>query len=92
MSKVQPLADRIVAEPMEASEKTESGFYLPQDAQEKPQMAKVVEVGKDVQEIKKDDTVIHPKFGTTEVTVDGNEYMIMKEEDVLGVVKQLRTF
>jgi len=87
MSKIQPLADRIVAEAVEASEKTESGFYLPQDAKEKPQMATVVAVGKDVSEVKKGDTIIHPKYGTTEVKIDGSDYMIMKEEDVLGVIK-----
>lgn len=87
MAKIQPLADRVVAQAVEASDKTESGFYLPQDAKEKPQMATVVEVGKDVSEIKKDDTIIYPKYGTTEVTVDGTEYMVLKEEDVLGVVK-----
>ena len=87
MSKIQPLGDRIVVQAVEASDKTESGFYLPQDAQEKPQMAKVVEVGKDAAEVKKDDTIVYPKFGTTEVTVDGNEYMIIKEEDVLAIVK-----
>lgn len=87
MGKIQPLADRIVAEPLEASEKTESGFYLPQDAKEKPQLAKVKEVGKDVKEVKKGDTIVYPKFGTTEVKIDNDEYMILKEEDVLGVVK-----
>ncbi|MEX0749044.1 MAG: co-chaperone GroES [Candidatus Saccharimonadales bacterium] len=87
MSKIQPLADRIVAEPIQASDKTESGFYLPQDAKEKPQLAKVVAVGKDVSEVKKGDTIIYPKFGTTEIKVESNEYMILKEEDVLGIVK-----
>lgn len=87
MGKIQPLADRVVAEPMEASDKTESGFYLPQDAKEKPQMAKVVAVGKDVSEVKKDDTIVYPKYGTTEVNIDGAEYMILKEEDILGVIK-----
>lgn len=87
MAKIQPLADRVVAQAVEASDKTESGFYLPQDAKEKPQMATVVEVGKDVSEIKKDDTIVYPKYGTTEVTVDGTEYMVLKEEDVLGIVK-----
>ncbi|MEX0919929.1 MAG: co-chaperone GroES, partial [Candidatus Saccharimonadales bacterium] len=75
MGKIQPLADRIVAQALEASDKTDSGFYLPQDAKEKPQMAKVVEVGKDVEEVKKGDTIIYPKFGTTEVKIDGEEYL-----------------
>ncbi len=87
MAKVQPLADRIVAQAEEASDKTASGFYLPEDAKEKPQMAKVIDVGKDVAEVKKDDTIVYPKYGTTEVTIEGEEYMILKEEDVLGVIK-----
>ncbi len=88
MSKIQPLADRIVAEAVEASEKTDSGFYLPQDAKEKPQMAKVVAVGKDVTEVKKGDTIIYPKFGTTDIKIDNDELMILKEEDVLGIIKK----
>ncbi len=87
MGKIQPLADRIVAQALEADDKTKSGFYLPQDAKEKPQMAKVVSVGKDVEEVKKGDTIIHPQFGNTEVKMDGEEYMILKEEDVLAIVK-----
>lgn len=87
MSKIQPLADRIVAQAVEASDKTASGFYLPQDAKEKPQMAKVVAVGKDVKEVKKGDTIVYPKYGTTEIKVDADEYILLKEEDVLGVIK-----
>lgn len=87
MTKLQPLADRIVAEPMEASDKTASGLYLPTDAKEKPQMAKVVAVGKDVKEIKTGDVVLHGQYSTNEVKVDGKELLVIKEEDVLAVVK-----
>ena len=87
MSSIQPLADRIVAEAMEASAKTASGLYLPADAKEKPQMAKVIAVGKDVKEVKKGDVVLHGQYSSNEVKVEGKEYVILKEEDVLAVVK-----
>lgn len=87
MSKIHPLADRVVAEPLEASEKTSSGLYLPSDAKEKPQMAKVIAAGKDVKEVETGDTVIHSKYSSNEVKVDGVEYIILKEEDILAVVK-----
>lgn len=87
MSNLQPLADRIVAEALEASGKTASGLYLPADAKEKPQMAKVVAVGKDVKEVKKGDTVLHGQYSSNEVKVDGKDYVVLKEEDVLAVVK-----
>jgi chaperonin GroES len=87
MSSIQPLADRIVAEPQEASERTSAGLYLPSDAKEKPQSAKVVAVGKDVKEIKKGDVILHTSFGGEKVKVDDKEYVIIKEEDVLGIVK-----
>lgn len=87
MSNIQPLADRLVATPQEASQKTSSGLYLPSDAKEKPQMAKVVAVGKDVKEVKKGDVIIHSSFGGDKVKVDGTEYIILKEEDVLGTLK-----
>lgn len=86
MSKIQPLADRLVARPQEASQKTSSGIYLPSDAKEKPQMATVEAVGKDVKEIKKGDVVIHSSFGGDKVKVDGQEYIILKAEDVLAIL------
>ncbi len=87
MAKVQPLADRVVAEPMEANEKTPAGILLPADAKEKPQMAKVVAVGAKVKEVKAGDVILHGQYSTNEVKVDGKEYIIVKEEDVLAVLK-----
>lgn len=87
MNKIHPLADRIVAEGLEASSKTASGLYLPPDAKEKPQMAKVIAVGKEVKEVKTGDTIIHGKYSSNEVKVGDKEYVILKEEDVLAVVK-----
>lgn len=84
--KLQPLADRLVAKPLEAQEKTTSGFYVPDSAKEKPQMAEVVAVGKEVKEIKVGDKVVYSQYKPDTVKVDTQELMIMKEEDVLAVV------
>ena len=85
--KLQPLADRIVAKPLEAQAKTSSGFYVPESAKEKPQMGEVVAVGKEVKEIKTGDKIVYSQYKPDTVKVDGNELMIMKEEDVLAIVK-----
>lgn len=84
---LQPLADRIVMEQLEAEETTASGIVLPGSAQEKPKMAKVIAVGKDVKEVKAGDQVIYKSYGPDEVKVEGKEYLIGKEEDLLAVVK-----
>lgn len=83
---LQPLADRIIMQQLKAEETTKSGIVLPGSAQEKPKMADVLSVGKDVKEIKAGDQVIYKSYGPDEVKLDGVEYMIAKEEDVLAVV------
>ena len=85
--KLTPLADRIVMEQLQAEETTKSGIVLPGSAQEKPKMAKVVAVGKDVKEVKAGDTVLYKSYGPDEVKVEGEEFLIGKEEDILAVVK-----
>ena len=94
--KVQPLGDRILVEVLEAKGKTKGGIVLPDSAQEKPQEAKVIAVGsgrisedgkKISLEVKKGDTILFGKYSGTEITVDDKEYLIMKEEDVLAIVK-----
>ncbi len=84
---LQPLADRIVMEQLDAEEKTASGIVLPDSAKEKPKMAKVLAVGKEVKEVKAGDTVLYKSYGPDDVKVDGEEYLIAKEEDLLAVVK-----
>jgi chaperonin GroES len=84
---IQPLADYIVAEPEKAETKTASGFYLPDAAKEKPQTSKVVAVGKDVKAVKVGDRIIYKSFTSTEVKHDGNDYILVKEEDILATVK-----
>lgn len=93
---IQPLADRILVKPLEAEEKTKGGIVLPDTAKEKPQEGKVVAVGKGKvtddgkvksPELKKGDRVLYGKYSGTEVsTQDGQEYLIMREDDVFAVV------
>lgn len=85
---LQPLADRIVLEQVESEEKTSSGIILPDSAKEKPEQAKVVAVGPDVKGLKTGDMVLYTKYGPNEVKVDGNEYLIVKEEDVMAIIKK----
>lgn len=85
---LQPLADRIVMEQLDAEEKTASGIVLPDSAKEKPKMAKVLAVGKEVKEVKAGDTVLYKSYGPDDVKVEGKDYLIGKEEDLLAVVKK----
>ncbi len=86
--KIHPLADRIVLEQLQQEEQTKSGIILPDSAQEKPKMAKVLAVGTEVKEVKEGDVVLYKSFGPDDVKVDGQEYMIAKEEDILATVKE----
>lgn len=84
--KINPLADYIVAQSEEAQERTASGLYLTQAAQEKPKTAKVVAVGKDVKQIKVGDRILYKSYSTTDVKVEKDDYILVKEEDVLATV------
>ncbi len=84
---LQPLADRIVAKPVEAEGKTASGFVLTESAKEKTQVAKVLAVGKDVKEVKVGDNIVHTEYGPNRFKQGSEELLIVKEEDVLAVVK-----
>jgi len=86
-SAIQPLADYVVAQAEEAEKKTASGLYIPNSAQEKPKVAKVVAVGKDAKQVKVGDRIIYKAYSTTEVKVGSDEYILVKEEDVLATVK-----
>jgi chaperonin GroES len=83
---IKPLADRVVATSEEADSKTASGLYLPDNAKEKPVVAKVEAVGPDVKSIKKGDRIVYKEYSTTELKLDGTEYLIVKEEDVLATL------
>ena len=84
---LQPLGDYVVAQAEEAASKTASGLYLPDNAQEKPKIAKVVAVGKDAKQVKTGDRIVYKSYSTTEVKVGADEYILVKEEDVLATVK-----
>ena len=84
---LQPLADYVVAQAEEATTKTASGLYLPDNAAEKPKIAKVVAVGKEVKQVKSGDRIVYKSYSTTEVKVGSDEYILVKEEDILATVK-----
>jgi chaperonin GroES len=84
---IQPLADYVVAQQEEAETKTASGLYLPDKAQEKPKVAKIVAVGKVVKELKVGDRIVYKGYSTTDVKVGAENYILVKEEDVLATVK-----
>jgi chaperonin GroES len=93
--KIKPLADRIVVEPLEETEEMRGGLYIPDTAKEKPQQGTVVAVGPGRRtdkgellkvEISTGDRVLYGKYSGTEVTVDGSDYLIVKESDVLAVL------
>lgn len=85
---LKPLADRIVAKSLEAESKTASGIYIPDTAKEKPQIGQVVAVGKEVKEVKKGDRILYTKYGPNEVKLDGQDLLVLKEDDVLAVVEK----
>lgn len=93
--KLVPLGDRVVLKQLEAEETTKSGIVLPGQAKEKPQQAEVIAVGPggtvDGKEVKMEvaagDKVIYSKYAGTEVKMDGEEYIIVKQNDILAIVK-----
>jgi len=84
---LQPLGDYVVAVGEEAETKTASGLYLPGGAQEKPKSAKIVAVGKEVKQVKVGDRIVYKSYSTTELKLDKVEYILVKEEDILAIVK-----
>lgn len=95
-TKLRPLADRVVVKVLESEEKTKGGIFLPDTAKEKPQQAKVVAVGpgktldngtKSSVDVKENDIVLFAKYSGTEVKVDGVEYLVIAEKDILAVVE-----
>ncbi len=93
---IKPLHDRVLVEPLEAEEKTAGGIIIPDTAKEKPMEGKIVAVGKGSRndegkvaplDVKKGDCILYGKWSGTEVKVDGDDYLIMKESDVMGVIE-----
>lgn len=83
---IKPLLDRVLAVREETQTKTASGLFLPEGVKEKPVMAKVLAVGPDVKGLKVNDRIVYKEYTTTDLKVDGVEYLIVKEEDVLAVI------
>ena len=96
MANVQPLGDRVLLQPLEAEEKTAGGIIVPDSAKEKPQEGKIVAVGKGkvedgktiVMEVKVGDKVLYGKYSGTEIRVAGEDMLIVKEEDILAIIKK----
>lgn len=82
-----PLADRVVAVREEAKAQTASGIYLPDNAKEKPVMAEVKAIGPEVKQVKLGDKIVYKEYAPTELKVNGVEYLIVKEDDILATVK-----
>jgi chaperonin GroES len=95
--KIRPLQDRILVKRLEGEEKTKGGIIIPDSAKEKPSEGLVKAVGKGkVSEngkkmpldVKKNDRILFSKYAGTDITIDGEEYMIMREDDVLGIIEK----
>ena len=93
--KLRPLQDRILVKRIEEEEKTAGGIFIPDTAKEKPQMGQIISVGNGKKtedgkvipvDVKAGDKVLFGKYAGTEVKVEGNEYLIMREDDILGVI------
>ena len=87
---IKPLADRVLIEPQEAQTKTAGGIYIPDTAKEKPQQGKVIAVGPgkkdEPMEVKAGDVVLYGKYAGTEVTVEDEKYLIVKQQDILAIL------
>ncbi len=93
---IKPLHDRVLVEPLDAEEKTAGGIIIPDTAKEKPMEGKIVAVGKGSRndegkvaplDVKKGDRILYGKWSGTEVKVDGDDFLIMKESDIMGVIE-----
>ena len=88
--KIKPLSDRVLIQPKEAEEKTAGGLYIPDTAKEKPLAGKVIAVGPGTAEVKMEvkagDTVLYGKYAGTEVNVEGTDYIIMRQNDILAII------
>lgn len=87
---IKPLSDRVLIEPVAAETKTASGIYIPETAKEKPQRGKVVAVGKGSKDhemtVEVGDMVLYGKYSGTELKLEGNDYLMMRESDILAIV------
>ena len=91
MSKIQPLADRVLVKPIEAEERTVGGIIIPDNAKEKPLRGTVIAVGNGTKDeamvLKEHDEVLYGKYAGTEIELDGEKFIIMRQSDVLATIK-----
>ena len=87
---IKPLADRVLIEPMESETKTASGIILPDSAKEKPQKGTIIAVGTGTADVKltvkKGDIVLYSKYAGTDLQIEGKDYLIMRESDILAII------
>lgn len=83
---IKPLGDRVVAVREEAKTQTASGIYLPESSKESPVLATISAVGDDVKSVKVGDKIVYKEYSTTELKINNQEYLIVKEEDILATV------
>ncbi len=96
MASIKPLSDRVVVKPEAAEERTAGGLYVPDTAKEKPQRGTVISVGpgrvengaKIDMSVQEGDTVLYGKYSGTEISLNGEDYLIMREADILGVLNE----
>ncbi len=95
--KIKPLADRVVVKALPADEKTAGGLFIPDTAKEKPQQGEIIAVGPgkvtddgklQKPEVKVGDVILYGKYSGTEVTIDAEEYLIMRESDIFGIINK----
>jgi chaperonin GroES len=88
--KIQPIADRVLVEAAAAEEKTAGGIFIPDTAKEKPQRGKVVAAGNGKKDepmtVKAGQTILYGKYSGTEINIDGKDYLIMRESDILAII------
>ena len=87
LMKFKPLKDRVFVSYSEEGEKTAGGLYIPDSAKEKPQKGKVEAIGSEVKDVKVGNTILFDKYSGSKVNMDGTDYLIVKEEDILGIVE-----
>jgi chaperonin GroES len=96
MANIKPLGDRVVVKPEAAEEQTASGLYIPDTAKEKPQRGTIISVGpgrvengtKIDMSVTAGNTILYGKYAGTEITMDGEDYLIMRESDILGIIEE----
>jgi chaperonin GroES len=90
MQTIKPTADNIFAKPDETVKQTKSGFLLGEGAVEQPKIAEVINIGGKVTSLKSGDRIIYKSYSTTDIKLDDQDYILMKEEDVVGVVVEVK--